>query len=209
MNKEKSLNPIFKFDKLRLKPYQIVIIILLSSAILLSAYTFLANKGSEVSDETSVAQVEIEILESPKEIATMCDRITIKVSVTNSGDIDITYSDITDGVYDFSVIVGTISAWDSSRGMQVSDFGTLAIGETKEVIFTGGREVGTPEYGYHDNEFHGPDDNGTFSMKITLYEPDVEEDNTYVVRGESDPVDLITSIYEDPSQNLLKSCDGF
>jgi hypothetical protein len=164
------------------------------------------TQDGSTEDDKPVIDATISILDYRKNIETDCDYITIKISVTNIGELPINYSDITNGTYDFSVVVEDIIAWSSKRGMQVSDFGTIQIGETKEITFTGGHSYDYGGITYHENDFRGPDDNGTYKMKVTLNEPYAE--NRYVVRGESEAVNITINIYEDPSQNLLKSCEG-
>lgn len=189
----------------KLIPLFIIVIV-----VLLSVYIFFicdTSDGSNLLGDDPSVDVEISISEYRESIETTCDEITIVISVTNVGTIPLQYSDFTTGTYDFSVLVEDIDVWNSKRDMQVSDFGTLEAGDTKNITLTGGEYydyLGSPS---HDNYFRGPSNqNGTFKMKVSLNES--YKENTYTSRGESDSVDLSMSIYEDPSINLLKSCEG-
>ena len=183
-----------------------VIIVIIVLALLLLGYTLLFGDKKQTDDTPSAASLEIEILEYPETIETSCDQIEIKIAITNDGEIPVRYSDITSGVYHFVVHVENIQAWSSEREILISDFGSVEVGETKEVTFTGGEFYEYSGGIYHENNFRGPDENGTYKMKVSFTDPG--EDGTFTVRGESEFVDLTMNIYEDASRNLLKSCGG-
>ena len=194
----------------------VVVLIVLISSILLSGCRQDENSQDNTGQDGAATdsrvdetiEASIEILEYRNPINTTCDTISIKVRVTNTGNLPISHSDITNEKYVFSVLTESTVSWDSSMGMQVSEFGTINPGETTDITFTGGEDFEYFGAVYHENDFRTPDDNGTFQMRVKLKEPVGGEANTFVTRGESDPASLTVNTYEDPSQNLLKSCEG-
>ncbi len=117
--------------------------------------------------------LKTEIIDYPKKIESMCQKVSFKLKVKNVGKAPLNFADIDKKKYSFDLSSPKQSAGATTDIWRVKDFGAIAPGETKIVEF------------YHKTEGNGFDfsegNKGNVELAITFLRRKLTEQGYYPV----------------------------
>jgi hypothetical protein len=174
-----------------------------------------SDASNEDSGEVVHPELDIVITDYPTYIENDCQYVSFTATLTNNGPVDLEYEDIENGTYSISMSSHTPNGSTILIGRVSDDRVTytgvegIAVGESIEVTVVPGQDYENSYTGemVHDNEMGHYTDvlNGDFEITMEFLE--IHADDSFSILSESDPVTVTINVWEDPSDNLLKSCE--
>lgn len=190
----------------------IVLFIIVLLSILACLYFFKWRQAgvSSDGDNTPEPYLELTFKEYPSRIDTICQRVEFVLDAKNTGTKSLKYSDLDTNAFAFSlirkesmsIVTHTDDDLSGNHDLFVDDFGTIEVGQTKELHFYTQRVYsGEYDFGY-DNAFNSIQYYGNGSAQFYIEFQRINGGNSYTILSNLPLVSIDIEAFEYSSDGL-------